>query len=411
MPADDLHQPLGLDIDSSADGGREIPWGLVGYGGTALLIGALGVFAWLTDNGMGGEPFAVARIEPAVKQPAAAPPVAAVAPADRTEDATATVRPGSARVNAGDVENASGVRVIRQGGAQAPGSLIIQVPQNRLGVELVPAPDRRLVEKGKYGPLPRIGADGARPADVYARPIVTSLAIKPGAPRIALVVGGMGLSAVATRLAMEKFPGDVTFAFAPYGAELDRQAARARAEGHELVLQLPMEAFEGADMNGARTLEAGLAPDQMMDRLQWHLSRFTGYVGVENFLGQRFTSREDAIGRVLGEVARRGLFYLDDNSSPLSLATTVGPNVGAAVARADVVIDAERTPEAVGAALVKLEGIARSNGSAIGVMSALPANVEQASKFVQGLEARGTMLAPLSALVGKPPAPSARNNR
>ena len=38
---------------------------------------------------------------------------------------------------------------------------------------------RRLVEKGPHGPLPRLGADGARPADVYARPVLTGGSLKP----------------------------------------------------------------------------------------------------------------------------------------------------------------------------------------------------------------------------------------
>ncbi len=363
MAGDDLHKPLGLDLDRDRKDRREIPWSIIGFGGLGLLGAGLFAFVWATDNGMGGEPFAIATIEPAPKTPprtAAASPApsasAAVAPAD---DTTGTVRITTATAtNANDIEKNSGVKVFRPGGGSAPGALIIEIPQKH-NVELAPAPDRRLVEKGKYGPLPKIGADGARPADVYARPVVASLSSKAGAPRIAIVVGGMGLSATATRLAMEKLPGEVTFAFAPYGADLDRQAAKARAEGHETILQLPMEAFEGADMNGSRTLEVALAPDQLIDRLSWHLSRFTGYVGVENFLGQRFTSQEQAITPVLREIGKRGLLYLDDGSSQTSIAPTLGATLGVANARADVVIDAERAPEAIGAALVRLEAMAR----------------------------------------------------
>ena len=65
--------------------------------------------------------------------------------------------------------------------------MIIEVPQAR-GVALAPAPDPRLVENSRYGLLPRIGDDGARPADVYARPVGTSSALKAGAPRVVLVM-------------------------------------------------------------------------------------------------------------------------------------------------------------------------------------------------------------------------------
>ena len=405
MPVDDLHKPLGLDLDRDLDARREIPWTAIGYGGLAALVLGLGVFAFMFDNGMGGEPFAVARIETAPKPAAPPPPPPAI-----SRETTATIATGGARSNAAEVEASSGVRVIRPGGGKAPGGLIIQIPQN-IGAGLSPAPDRRLVENGKYGPLPRIGPDGARPVDVYARPTTTTLNGRGGPPRIALVVGGMGLSATATKLALDKLPADVTFAFAPYGADLERQTARARAEGHETVLQLPMEATESVGANGSRMLEAGLPPDQLKDRLSWLLSRFTGYVGVENFLGRNFTSRVEAISPVLAEVAKRGLLYLDDGSSPQSVAATAGASLGAPSARADVALDAERSPEAVVAALARLEAIARERGSAIGTMSALPASVEQAARFLQGMERRGVLLAPLSALVARPAIPTARNSR
>ena len=44
-------------------------------------------------------------------------------------------------------------------------------------------------------------------------------------------------------------------------------------------------------------------------------------------------------------------------------------------------------------------------------MSALPASVEQAALFLQGMERRGVLLAPLSALVARPAIPTARNSR
>jgi polysaccharide deacetylase 2 family uncharacterized protein YibQ len=190
--------------------------------------------------------------------------------------------------------------------------------------------------------------------------------------------------------------------------DLNNQAARARAQGHEIVLQLPMETFEGSDMNGARTLETGLSADQLADRLQWHLSRFAGYVGVENFLGRLFTAQTDDMARLMREIDKRGLLYLDDGSSRTSVAASVGQTMGMAVGRADVALDAERAPEAIGAALLKLESIARQKGFAIGTISALPANVEQVAQFIAGIERRGVQLAPLSAVVARVPA-SARH--
>ena len=139
-----------------------------------LAVAAVGVAAFAvvkSGDRRGGEPFAIARIEEAALAP---PPAAATAPAA----ALPSVATGD------QIEAASGVKVVRSGGGGSTDALIIDVPQ-ALGVHLAAAPDPRLVEKSRTGLLPRVGADGARPADVYARPIVASgaAAARRAAPR------------------------------------------------------------------------------------------------------------------------------------------------------------------------------------------------------------------------------------
>ena len=72
----------------------------------------------------------------------------------------------------------------------------------------------------------------------------------------------------------------MTFAFAPYGGDLERLVARARDEGHEVLLQVPMEPFDYPDNDpGPQTLLTSLDAGQNIDRLHWLMSRFQGYVG------------------------------------------------------------------------------------------------------------------------------------
>ena len=85
------------------------------------------------------------------------------------------------------------------------------------------APGDRLSEPSRHGPLPKIAHDGLRPADAFAQPMKAG---SPNAPRIAIVVGGLGIGASGTSDALKKLPGPVTLAFVPYGGDLERQAAR-----------------------------------------------------------------------------------------------------------------------------------------------------------------------------------------
>jgi uncharacterized protein len=317
--------------------------------------------------------------------------------AEGASDTTATVPAQKAGVGAEAVERRTGVKIIRAGGGAAPEALIIDVAK-ALNTGLPAAPDPRLIEQTPHGPIPRIGGDGARPSEVYARPAVSSGGLAQGSPRVALLIGGMGLAPRATETAIASLPGAVTLGFAPYGADLARETARAREAGHEVVLQIPMESFDFLrDNPGPHTLLAGAGKATNIDNLTWLMSRFTGYAGVANFLGGKLTSDAKALTPVLREIAARGLFYVDDGTSAQSLAMTLAPAQALAAARADVVLDSTAEPEAIEAALARLAAIARDKGVAIGVASALPSSIAIIGRFARALEARGIALVPLSA--------------
>ena len=83
------------------------------------------------------------------------------------------------------------------------------------------------------------------------------------------------------------------------------------------------------------------------------------------------------------------------------MAREVASSLDLPTGAADVVIDADPTPEAVEAALTRLEALARRRGGAIGVASALPASVERIARWSAGLEARGVALVPVSAMMAR----------
>ena len=152
--------------------------------------------------------------------------------------------------------------------------------------------DPALIETTDNGPLPRIGADGRTPLQAYAAPV--SDATKP---RIAIVISGLGISAKATAAALAKLPPQVTLAFAPYAADVQTWVTQARRQGHEVLLEVPMEPFDFPDSDpGPHTLRSGVAEDANTERLVWALTRFTGYTGVTNLLGGRLLSDSEFAG-------------------------------------------------------------------------------------------------------------------
>jgi hypothetical protein len=301
------------------------------------------------------------------------------------------------RRTAAEVESASGVSVVRGDGTAAPASVVIRVPEPPAPIRLAPAPDPRLVERSRHGVLPRIGPDGARPSQVYARPAgAMPDGVRP-VGRVAVLVGGLGISQTVTNDAVAKLPPAVTLAFAPYGQDLERLAARAREAGHEIMLQVPMEPFDYPDSDpGPHTLTVKAKPQENLDRLHWVLGRFPGYTGLVNFMGAKLTADEAALAPILREAGARGLLVLDDASSSRSLVAKVGPAVRAAAVRADLVLDATPRADAIDRELARLEELARSQGLAVGTASALPLTLERIARWTRALESRGILLVPVS---------------
>jgi polysaccharide deacetylase 2 family uncharacterized protein YibQ len=261
--------------------------------------------------------------------------------------------------------------------------------------------DERVIETSRHGPLPKIAADGAKPSEVFAQPIKAAVA-RSDAPRIAIVVGGLGIGATATNDAIRKLPGPVTLSFGPYGGDLERQVARARDGGHEVLLQAPMEPFDYPDNDpGPQTLLTSLDAAQNLDRLQWLMSRFQGYVGIAGIMGARFAASEAALAPVLRETGKRGLIYVDDGASQRSLAGQIAGANNVAFAKADLVIDSLPAPADVDRALARLEALARERGVAVGIASALPVSIERIAKWAKAAEGRGVLLVPITAAVAK----------
>ncbi|MGE0847215.1 MAG: divergent polysaccharide deacetylase family protein [Flavobacteriaceae bacterium] len=364
---------------------------------TALCLAALAFIAgWalIVDDPLGGEP--VARLS-LVETPSSA------GPSNSSGTGTeAPLRDGSGN---GGQDNAAGAASPGSaGGADAAPTPVANageqgdgaVPPGETATGTGIAPVRQaLLESSPHGDLPRIATDGTMPARTYARPTPS---LPRNTPRIAIVLSGLGLSAVGTEEAIRELPAEISMAFAPYGRDLVRLAALARQDGHEVLVQVPMEPYDYPDNDpGPHTLLTGLSERQNIDRLRWVLARFPGYFGVSNYQGAQFAAAESQIEPMLRELRARGVAYFDDGSAPQSLAAPVADRLGLAFAKADVVVDAVPERGKIDEALARLEEIASNRGYAIGSASALPLSVDELSEWSRRLAAKGIVLVPLSA--------------
>jgi polysaccharide deacetylase 2 family uncharacterized protein YibQ len=407
----DLGDDLGTPLGRSPKRPRRkiaLPLPQIVAGVLALFLGVFVLWAVVGDNPFGGEPMAVVpadlHIAAKMSDISGAPhPSVADDPTQRRDPAVAAVPPtpsGDAAADKAAPGKTTTITII-DGKTGSRQEVLVPAPPGAAPTAEVAPRDQKFVEMTPHGAIPKIAADGTRPADAFARP-VKPLADKPDAPRVALIVAGLGVSATATAAAIAKLPGPVTLGFVPYGGDVAALVAHARDSGHEVLLQVPMEPFDYPDNDpGPQTLLTSLTQQQNIDRLHWLMSRFQGYVGIANTMGARFTASEPSLTPILRETAKRGLIFVDDGTNPRSVAGRIAGANNLPFVHADVILDSVPTPAEIERALGRLEMAARDRGYAVGIASALPVSIDHIAKWAKAAESRGLLLVPVSAIAAK----------
>ncbi|HCP01617.1 MAG: hypothetical protein CL573_09810 [Alphaproteobacteria bacterium] len=253
------------------------------------------------------------------------------------------------------------------------------------------------VKKMSIGPLPRIELMSVEPWRAYARPFDQ----RDNRPRVAVILSGLGLSSAATEAAIQGLPGEVTLAFQPFADNILEWIRLARAAGHEVLLNLPTEPVDfPANDFGSRALFVALSPSENEERLRWALSRATGYVGVVNHMGSRFSSSRENMHRLLAEIKARGLLYVDARSSVGSLETVMAAQMEVPQVTNDSFLDArDASRVTIDARLTELERVAKDTGNSLAIGQAFPVTIERVSKWARTLDQKGLVLVPVSAVV------------
>lgn len=264
-------------------------------------------------------------------------------------------------------------------------------------VALPRAPIAGYYERTGAGDMPKIGPDGRTPAQAYARPFTPTA----GMPKIALIVGGLGMTQKHTDAAINELPPEVTLSFVPYAPNLQTWINKARAAGHEVLLELPMEAYDYPNVDtGPLTLVTTAKTEENVRRLNVLLGKATGYFGVTNYQGAKFATDGAAATPVMKVLKDRGLVFVHDGGAARSALPQTANQTGLDFTVADRIVDAELTADSIDRQLLALEALAIQNGSAIGVGFAYPVTIVQFRQWTEGLKAKGYQLAPASAAAG-----------
>ena len=274
-----------------------------------------------------------------------------------------------------------------------------KLPNRAPDPPLIPAPDTALVEKASDGFLPKVGRDGRRPWQVYARP---GPAADDPRPRIAIIIERLGPNRAGGIETIRRLPGAVSLAFDPAAQGIPDWVSRARQVGHEVLFMLPARPanFPLSD-EGPLAVQAAATPEDNVKRMETVMLRGGGYIGLMLTPGADIVTNETALRALLQAMHHRGLMVVDGGGTPNTLVPRVAAALGQPAAMVDLEIDAEPARAAIDSRLAELETLARNGKAAVGLAHALPVTLERLLAWIPTLEGKGIVLAPVSATAGR----------
>jgi hypothetical protein len=326
---------------------------------------------------------------------------APASPATATQEATGTQEAaGTPESDSGqapqDADPAEGDGAARDvGGDQATGPDRGNGPDRPNGAAPAAGDDAGATQTARAPAAPP-AAPAQQPAWLrYARDMTPP----EGIPKIAVVLRGVGLSSAQAEAAVDRLPGTISLSFSAYAMEKARAwAARARRQGHEVLVDLPMEPADYPTRDpGPQALMTDLAPARNLDRLDWVLAQVDQQVGVVAELGSRFLADRAALAPVLEELKARGLMYVDNGVVPDGPAVPLARGLKLPYAVADRSLDSGQVSRpAVEARLVEAERIARQQGLAVVLARPFPTTIDALEAWSGEVERRGFVLVPAS---------------
>lgn len=227
----------------------------------------------------------------------------------------------------------------------------------------------------------------------YALPVTLS-----DKPLIVIVIDDVGLDRRRAQETIE-LPGPLTLSYMAYAENLTQQTQKARAKGHELMLHVPMEPSSSSINPGPNVLLSGMPEDELLKNIAWSLDQMSGYVGINNHMGSRFTSDRASMKTVVGALKARGYLFLDSVTSGKTVAHDVAREGGIPYAVRNVFLDHKDDLAAIKTQLRRTEQIAKRTGVAIAIGHPRDNTIEALQEWLPNLNERGFQLVPISAVV------------
>ena len=216
-------------------------------------------------------------------------------------------------------------------------------------------------------------------------------------PEIAIVIDDMGVhKKYSEQVLALKAP--ITLAFLPYGKSTKALSQKAREQGYELLVHVPMEPLNPKVDAGPHCLKTRHSQKQVLADLDWCLNQFNGFVGINNHMGSKFTAHRSLMEKVIKDIDKRGLLFLDSRTNTKTHGFALAQKQGMPHAERHIFLDHVATPEAVAKQLKRLKASALERGFAVAIGHPKPATINALRSWIAATEKEGFSFAPISAI-------------
>jgi polysaccharide deacetylase 2 family uncharacterized protein YibQ len=185
-------------------------------------------------------------------------------------------------------------------------------------------------------------------------------------PRVAIIIDDMGYHRRIGEklLALEL---NLSFSFLPHAPFAEQQEEKAYQMGRDIMVHLPMEASDAKWDPGPGALYLSAPPDDLKLTLKKNLAAVPHAIGANNHMGSLFTQNRQAMHRVLGELKKQRLFFVDSFTTAQSTGMDEAHKMGIKTNRRHIFLDNVQDPKKICIQLDKLVTLAEKQNQAIGI--------------------------------------------
>jgi polysaccharide deacetylase 2 family uncharacterized protein YibQ len=185
-------------------------------------------------------------------------------------------------------------------------------------------------------------------------------------PAVGIVIDDVGNTTDKLPL-WQAIDAPLCFAVMPYPPLSEQLAAQLFQSGYVIMMHVPTDNAPPKSFSGKGQLATGMDRATAFATLDSDLKTVPHAMGTNNHQGGRGCDQLDLMTYEVEWAKSRGMFVVDSNSSVSSKVTQACKALGLPKRRNQVFIDHDNNPDYIRKAMRELAGLARQNGTAIGI--------------------------------------------